>query len=396
MATKGASKQQARLTHFLCLPLVNAASMQQLETSLAAFKAAHQSVRGSPSKSHKEPSSSCLEIPDKAFRPLGTLHLTLGVMSLSKEQLTQATSFLQSLDLAGLMHEAERVAIQSRHKDGRKSHSTSRVSTPDMPLTVSLESLTALPQVDAAKSLYASPVDPTGRLYPFCVMLREKFMEAGFVKFEVDKQERKNHSPQVSNLQPSQSSRLTSTPGDASSHHLVLPKNLDTYTAAITRTPKPRSLLLHATLVNTVYVRERSADPRKTTRDRNNNRMTIDASTLFSKPPLAASALPSSPPVPNNSYIWATEFPLDSICICEMGAKSLDPGAKDAHPLSERLGEQYKLLRNAICPSRRHQIDHREIKTMSNGLQHVTSEAADDDNGRLEEMHVFRLDTWSF
>lgn len=353
MATKGASKQQARLTHFLCLPLVNAASIQQLETSLAAFKATHQSVRESPSKSHKEPNSSCLEIPDKAFRPLGTLHLTLGVMSLSKEQLTQATSFLQSLDLAGLMHEAERVAIQSRHKDGRKkaSHSTSQVSTPDMPLTVSLESLHALPQVDAAKSLYASPVDPTGRLHPFCVMLREKFIEAGFVKLEVDKKEGKNHSHQGSNLQPSQNSRLTSPSADASSHQLALPKNLDTYTAAITRTPRPRSLLLHATLVNTVYARERSADPRKTTRDRNSTkRITIDASKLFSKPPLAASALASSPPVPNNSYIWATEFPLDSICICEMGAKSLDPGAKDAHPLSERLGEQYKVVAQRNLP----------------------------------------------
>lgn len=345
--------QQARLTHFLCLPLVNAASIQQLETSLAAFKATHQSVLGSSSKSHNQSNSSCLDIPEKAFRPLGTLHLTLGVMSLSKEQLARAASFLQSLDLAGLMHEAERVAIQSRHKDGRKqaSRSTSQVSTPDMPFTVSLESLHALPQVDAAKTLYASPVDPTGRLYPFCVMLRDKFIEAGFVKAEANKQE-KNHPPQGSNLQPSQASRPTSTSGDASSHQPVLPKNLDPYTVAITRMPKPRPLLLHATLVNTVYARERSADPRKTTRDRNpTKRITIDASKLFSKPPLAASALASSPPVPNNSYIWATEFPLDAICICEMGAKRLDPGAKDAHPLSERLGEQYQVVAQRNLPS---------------------------------------------
>lgn len=33
---------------------------------------------------------------------------------------------------------------------------------------------------------------------------------------------------------------------------------------------------------------------------------------------------------------------------------------------------------------------------MSNGPQHLTPETADDDNGRLEEMHVFRLDSWIF
>jgi activating signal cointegrator complex subunit 1 len=54
-------------------------------------------------------------IPNGALHPIGTLHLTLDVMSLpTKERLDEAVAFFQSLGLACLMREVERIESITR------------------------------------------------------------------------------------------------------------------------------------------------------------------------------------------------------------------------------------------------------------------------------------------
>lgn len=84
-----------QLTHFLCLPLITPASQPQLQASLSKFK---DSV--TTTKTRELPDG----IPEKAVRPLGTLHLTLGVMSLSTpERVDSAIRLLKELDLSVLL-----------------------------------------------------------------------------------------------------------------------------------------------------------------------------------------------------------------------------------------------------------------------------------------------------
>src|SRR6266498_3759082 len=114
------------LTHFLCLPLITRTSLPQLQSSLSKCKSLAQSnthssdppeheegeeedgendVHTSPNAHHS--SGPTAFIPDKAFRPLGTLHLTLGVMSLkSKEDLDKALKLLEDLDVDSMLREA--------------------------------------------------------------------------------------------------------------------------------------------------------------------------------------------------------------------------------------------------------------------------------------------------
>ncbi|KAJ5959268.1 uncharacterized protein N7479_006418 [Penicillium vulpinum] len=377
--TAGISKHQPRkprqeqrqkrpqLTHFLCVPLVNNKSLPQLESSLAAFKTAHLTEPGPAS----QPSSqglgnpSRLGLPSTAFRPLGTLHLTLGVMSLStKERFDQAIAFFQSLDLADIMNEVERVTAHTQQKVALRQSS---------PLTFSLESLHALPQGRSATILHASPVDPTGRLLPFCVKLRDKFIEAGFIQSEPDRRPAGKHNAPIRFVQDMpQASEPATVSNDVS----------------LTQ-PKQRPLLLHATLVNTIYVRGRQGQSKD---DKGNNppkRLTFDARNLISQyrnyysdhnqtiahraPTPAGSSVetkngtrraksapisegnvisskdkshsaPSLPPSRGYPFIWAKEIPLDTICICEMGAKKLRPGVNDGHGLNERLGEEYTVI----------------------------------------------------
>ncbi|KAF7522876.1 hypothetical protein PCG10_007015 [Penicillium crustosum] len=385
-------QKRPQLTHFLCLPLVNAKSLSQLEESLATFKTAHITDPGPASQpsSNSQRDTSRLGLPSTAFRPLGTLHLTLGVMSLpNKERLDQALTFFQSLDLADLMKEAERVSAQTQQK--RTLHRSS-------PLTVSLESLHALPQGQSATILHASPVDPTGRLLPFCIKLRDKFIEAGFIQSEPEKRPAGRQKPANRFVQdfpvPSESATISS---DVSLHprESEIPSTTpgvsrkpDPSIAIIPRQPKQRPLLLHATIVNTIYVRGRQSQNKDAKKHGPPKRLTFDARNLISQyrnyysegnqtiphpgPNVSPgnteshhrrtksspipnkniiptrhenhSATPPPPPSQGHPFIWAREIPLDTICICEMGAKKLYPGVDDRQGLNERLGEKYTVV----------------------------------------------------
>ncbi|KAJ5467021.1 hypothetical protein N7475_004773 [Penicillium sp. IBT 31633x] len=414
---KSRREKRPPLTHFLCLPLVNTTSIHQLESSLAVFKNAHlePSSTAQSAFNNQADTTSRLALPSKAFRPLGTLHLTLGVMSLpGKERLSEALSFFYSLDLAGLMREAEELSACTQQEN---AHAQS------LPLTVSLESLHALPRPKAATVLHAAPVDPTGRLLPFCIKLREKFIEAGFIQNEFDTKPTSEQTPTNPLTQDcTQASQSTSLPGKVSlasqeaqlpSESLGLVEHPRPSTVPEAPKRKPRPLLLHATLVNTIYVPGRQNIQNKHAHDKHkgkhaknkhaSKRITFDARSLVSQyrhyyadikrtilhpPPdgssaeietdhhhtstsnsdksisnetahrpnpsedhtLSAAALPQRSGFP---FIWAKEIPLDTVCICEMGAKKLHPGVNDGHGLNERLGEQYTVVAGrSLLPTR--------------------------------------------
>lgn len=452
-------KKRPPLTHFLCLPLVDSTSLPQLESSIAAFKAAHPPVpvaelpnARNQTAAHEQDASRPL-IPEGAIRPLGTLHLTVGVMSLpTPERLEQALSFFESLDLAALMREAERVAIQSRRRRNAQDPCAEIAQgSEQQPLSISLESLHALPRAKAATVLHASPVDPTGRLYPFCVMLRDKFLEAGFLQgeFNKGKNSHENNSTQANeqsapvsvaqnDTQPAQG---TSDCNDVKDDDKLLPdelpsalaeeslvqrervhdplspstsaptnKVLGPYEAALSRKPKPRPLLLHATLVNTIYVKGRPktqpVDAANGTKRRSKpERLEFDARGLMAQyrdyysdetrmtPRARVASTPTSQSVgqelstetavedsassssssssvsegeighkrknpsaasqPRYPFVWAKEIPIDSVCICEMGAKRLEDDAENPG-WNARLGEKYTIVaQRGLGPDRK-------------------------------------------
>lgn len=163
----GKPKPQSKpqLTHFLCLPLVTPASRPVLERSLQAFKTELSSLRQS-SKTGDTPMKDTLSrvIDGRAIRPVGTLHLTLGVMSVKQEELVeQAKQLLSEIDINAML-----AAIPSS-------------VTSITPLSISLRGLSSMHKPSQTSVLYTDPSDPTSRLLPFCEQLRDLFMHRGLI-----------------------------------------------------------------------------------------------------------------------------------------------------------------------------------------------------------------------
>ena len=175
------------LTHFVCLPLATSASTPHLIASINSFAAecihpcplaadsgTSQAITERNEKpSHQDHPNSGIPLPPKAIRPVGTLHLTLGVMSLSeKERLDAAVTFLKSLDIKAILN------------DTASAHLSTDLEEPAVllaPLKVNLQGLHAMKTPHRTSSLYALPTDTTGRLFPFAEKLRQEFVKAGFV-----------------------------------------------------------------------------------------------------------------------------------------------------------------------------------------------------------------------
>ncbi|KAH8428265.1 uncharacterized protein LDX57_005968 [Aspergillus melleus] len=433
-------EKRPQLTHFLCLPLVNSTSLPQLESSLAAFKA--DIPPATTSHQAQEPAKPTQPlIPDAAIRPVGTLHLTLGVMSLpSKERLDAAIHLLQTLDLVALVREAETIArARAQHRTNRAphraspsgSHRTNRdetnesahgeiarnetekqhTTTPPSPFTISLESLHALPRARSATVLHAAPVDSTARLYPFCELLRDRFLDAGFLQGEVknddtSQQQQQQQGPSAETnpagsddgataqrLVETEPSLLEEMPVDVAEDVVRESDPLVTNTHTSSKheslapkpksKPKPRPLLLHATVVNTIYIKGRSRGPGGGGKSRKNSRYSFDARDLLARykdyyldggrtiprPSTIGTTITANghrkdgdnsdkdqavrgkddgldDAVENgapNPFVWARDFPIESVCICEMGAKKLDPEG-DEDGLNARLREKYMVV----------------------------------------------------
>ncbi|PTB74171.1 hypothetical protein M440DRAFT_1337633 [Trichoderma longibrachiatum ATCC 18648] len=210
-------------THFLCIPLAGA----QLATALAAFRADVTSPMS-------------FGLPEDAVRPLGTLHLTLGVMALKRDGVEQAEANTSTSVLA--LSSGGIVNTESSRPEG---------------LTLTIRGLHSIQPPAKAAVLYASPSDPEGILYDFCKRLQRPFQESGLMIDEI------------------------------------------------------RPLLLHATIINTIYVKNNSASGG---RGRKRERLTIDARSLLSR---------------YDDYLWAEKLPITRVALCRMGAKPI-PGTDDA------------------------------------------------------------------
>lgn len=112
--SSGSAKQSGQpkrppLTHFLCLPLVTNTSKPQLEASLSHFEESLSTTfedgLNAPWAFGQAPRRPL--IPPKAIRPVGTIHFTLGVMSLeTDERVQQVVEFLNKLDLKSMVEGA--------------------------------------------------------------------------------------------------------------------------------------------------------------------------------------------------------------------------------------------------------------------------------------------------
>ncbi|KAL2071398.1 hypothetical protein VTL71DRAFT_12633 [Oculimacula yallundae] len=172
-------KPSPRLTHFLAIPLTTTFSRPQLQTSLQKFK----SKAISPDFISSIPDG----LPDQAIRPLGTLHLTLGVMSLlTPERVEGVLKLLKEVDLRALLEGVRGVDGGSDCvKRKGKNVQSSTVGESQLPdpkkdprsIYITLQGLHSMHDPAKTSVLYASPLDPDLRLYRFCVKLREVFAE---------------------------------------------------------------------------------------------------------------------------------------------------------------------------------------------------------------------------
>ena len=405
------------LTHFLCLPLVNENSLPLIESSLNTFRANIPPENHGPQEHHPLRPIPLL-FPDAAIRPLGTLHLTLGVMRLNTpERLAAAMDLLRDLDLGSMLRDAQAAAATTAGRGGEEPLATrnSGEEVAVRPLSISLESLAALPRPKQATVLYAKPVDPTNRLYQFGFLLQAKFFQAGLIEGEQNQKQHKMKLPKRNQKQ----TRLDwgndgekDDNGDPyneddekirhpSSAIITIQKqqqrdDFSSQSAPVnlpTR-PRPRPLLLHATVVNTIYLRRghgafgkgKSRKPftfdarriithyedyyidDKHTRVRpyvvNTPSMSTDNYNKEDSETESQSSESSSPPsdlnpsninnddeqdrqktIPKYPFIWVQNVTLDRLCICEMGAKTIIDDNNHHIPRgAARLGQEYRVV----------------------------------------------------
>ncbi|BGP28094.1 hypothetical protein JCM10295v2_007081 [Rhodotorula toruloides] len=163
-------------THFLALPLTHTP------------RVASQLAETLPS-----PWNTCPpEVPRKALRPIGTLHLTLGVLHLENdEQFERAKRWLEEelnvKELLGWAGEAAR--LRRGEVKGDQKADVASIE----PLVINLRSLKPMKGQPArsAAVLYLSPHDPTERLKTFAQSLRDAAVESGTMREEHDPKRRK-------------------------------------------------------------------------------------------------------------------------------------------------------------------------------------------------------------
>lgn len=363
-----AKEKRPPLTHFLCFPLVTETSLPFLEKSFSHFRDNIPLRRKTMADHTLKPRPPLF--PDSAVRPLGTLHLTLGVMSLmTRDRLEEAISLLDSLDIEQMLRE---IADNGADTSQQQQQQQPAEDTILAPISVSLESLYALPRAKAATVLYAKPVDHSSRLYPLGVKLRERFIEAGLIQ------------PDYLRTKPRKASKATNNS----------PSPNDKTVQAVARDeryqPKLRPLLLHATVVNTVYARGGHSAQNRGKGKRRGGPLTFDARDMLAHhqdfytdhtcleakkhdfpddsflqetassnssesndesgslstqdeahPSRTVQQIrPEQTDTTKYPFIWARNVHIERVCICEMGAQAV----VDEDPLGARLGQKYRVV----------------------------------------------------
>ncbi|KKY34568.1 hypothetical protein UCDDA912_g05435 [Diaporthe ampelina] len=225
------------LTHFLCIPLVTAASRLQLSQSVASFR----------DDVTRPKSLGGFELPFDAVRPVGTLHLTLGMMSFPKDEgLDKAIQLLKSLKLREILSTVKTPAMPGSGSAGGEA-------AKDQPqLSITLKGLHTFQKADKATVLFAPPADQTGVLQGFSEKIQALFKEAGLLA------------------------------------------------------PDDRPLLLHATIVNTIYVKgNRNSHGKK----RGVRTFVTDGQAIMDR---------------YEDQVWLENAPLEKLTICRMSAKPVE------------------------------------------------------------------------
>lgn len=228
-------QRQPQLTHFLCIPLVTPTSRPQLSASLNAFR---NDTTGAKALGG-------FDLPAEAVRPVGTLHLTLGMMSFpEKENLQKAVGLLKSIKPREILAEMGESA-----RSEAAGQTTTRRETNNTQILLTLKGLNSMQKPERATVLYAPPADQDGLLQDFAERIQTVFKQAGLL------------------------------------------------------VPDDRALLLHATIVNTIYVKggRGSSKGNKWTRN-----VISDAQAIMDR---------------YGDQIWMEHVPLEKIAICRMGAK---------------------------------------------------------------------------
>ncbi len=291
------------LTHFLCLPLVTGESEPQLLHGLEKLKGELRTKD---------------IVPLKAVRPLGTLHLTIGVMSIEEAKVQELQQYLQDLDLYSIFRDIslQRIAEQAA-KDGVIGENFNAAAMPKAePLKINLESLVPMQSPTNTSILYAEPRDASRRLYAFASELRKRF-------------------------------------------------TADNYMVEDTR-----PLKLHATIINTIYAkpggRRRKSGNTKATAEHNDNGISLggpnaggsandDVDTSLPEGqqmeaksghgPNAKSWMrfdASSLITTFSDFRWAEGIQIDKVHICKMGAKKIWSGGREGE--GEIVDEEYEVV----------------------------------------------------
>jgi len=289
--SKRASKRP-RLTHFLCLPLVTNTSREQFQSGL---------------KTLKDDLERDSLVPAKAVRPPGTLHLTLGVMSLDNAQLEEAKQFLQELHLHRILRDlTQRRVAEQAAEDGAISENLNAAAMPDTDaLTINLEALTPMQSPQNTSILYASPIDSQQRLFPFAEALRKDFIDSGHML--EDSRPLKLHATIINTIYAK-----SSTPRGRKSHVKETLKHIE-----------------HK--ISPHHHDGDSADDDMSTRQGHGpdakSWMRFDARDLIEK---------------YKDFTWAEGVRIDRIQICKMGAKRVWSGGKEGE--GEVIDEQYEVV----------------------------------------------------
>ncbi len=362
------------LTHFLCLPLLTPTSTPQLQASLAHLKSVIEALpptiedanaSASASARIRPPQTTRPLVPPAAFRPLGTLHLTLGVMSLKDPaRLQGALQLLADLDLEALLSGVsvggsspeDMVAEESplplgggqstkKPPDGSEEESSiSQNMTRFTPSTIDPPAAQATEGEGTTLTTLSKPITPPPTS----------------ISNQSSKPPIPSSSPSISTPAPSPlkiSLRgLSAFPTHSPTHTTVLhtpPAASDAATQRlhhfcrrllahfktagyIIPDPPDRELTLHATLINTVYAKKKRA-----------GKVTFNATQILRVFNEQGGVLSLSPGTGshdnvNSTFTFASLIPITRVQICEMGAQKLDP--EEQHDDPHGLGERYVVV----------------------------------------------------
>lgn len=316
-AGKGGPKKPP-LTHFLCLPLVMESSRHALLQGLHKLKQELETEQIAPVK---------------AVRPVGTLHLTVGVMSLDEESLQKAALYLRDLDVYRLLRDISLQKLAERAaEEGAICENLNAAAMPDTDaLTIDLESLVPMQAPHKTSILYAEPKDGSQRLLPFASALKEQFTQQGFLI--EDHRPLKLHATVINTIYAKPGGRrgkaknkgipASTTQGNPEAPpHLPGSKNIDGQEECASTTGSANDEDGETVPSETAkQARAQGHGPDA------KSWMRFDATSLIDK---------------YRGFTWAENIRIDRVQICKMGAKKIWSGGSDGE--GEVLDEQYQVV----------------------------------------------------